>query len=111
MDTYFKNWDEISVNGATVPFYKKNNFIGFDSSSCTPPGPMVNAVAGLNLLKDKNTKLIMINHKFPVGLIAKIEQIYKYEKEDLQNGFVKLTFTINENSKNHTLDINPVCKG
>lgn len=111
MNTYFKDWNEFNAEGATVPFYKKDSFIGFDSSSCTPPGPMVNATVALNFIKDKNTKVIMINHKFPAGLIPKIEQDYNYEKEELENGFVKIIFSLKDGKTPKTLDTNQICKG
>ncbi|ASM35408.1 Uncharacterised protein [Campylobacter sputorum subsp. bubulus] len=115
MSENFKDWNLIEVFGSNVDFYEKIEngirFIGFDSTALTPPGPMVNAMAGLNLIKDKFTKLIMINHKFPVGLIPKISYEFDYEKEDLKSGFVKIIFSLKEGVTPKTYDINQVCHG
>ena len=39
-----EGWERFCAQGASVDFYKKDGWISFDSSSCTPPGPMVNAM-------------------------------------------------------------------
>ncbi|NLY03436.1 MAG: hypothetical protein GXZ15_01120 [Campylobacter sp.] len=115
MNKYFQGWEEFEVDGATVAFYKKTTqkelFIGFDSSSCTPPGPMVNAMVAFNFVTDKNTKVVMINHKFPAGLIPKIESQFDYEQEDLEDSLVKLTFTLKSGVKPKQFDTNQVCHG
>jgi len=86
---------EIQVEGATVPFYEykdeEGRVIEFDSSKCGPPEPMVNAMTALKFI-DKDTRVIMINHKMPMGLLNKIEENYDIEKEELSDGNVKLTF-------------------
>ncbi|BCD68892.1 hypothetical protein [Nitratiruptor sp. YY09-18] len=88
---------KVEVPGATVDFYKFQKdgvtYYAFDTSRCGPPEPMVNAMAGLKLVKDPNTKLIMINHKMPMGLLNKIEQNYDIEKEELPDGRVQLLFS------------------
>lgn len=108
MKNYFEGWEQFELDGATVSFYKKSEngtiFIGFDSSSCTPPGPMVNASVALNLVKDKNTKVVMINHKFPVGLIPKIEDMFDYTNENLEDGKVKLVFSLKDEAKYERID-------
>ena len=87
---------ELEVMGATVPFYtytvEETQFFEFDTSKCGPPDPMVNAMAGLKLIDTANKKLVMINHKFPGGLIGKIGENYSNEREDLENGNVKIVF-------------------
>ena len=88
---------EISVEGATVPFYEYKDengerVIEFDTSRCGPPEPMVNAMSALKLI-DPHTKVVMINHKMPMGLLNKIEENYNIDKENLADGNVKLTFT------------------
>ena len=86
----------LEVEGATVPFYTykmgETQFIEFDTSKCGPPEPMVNAMAGLKLV-DENTKLAMINHKKPGGLLNKIGENYEIESEKLEDGRVKLLFS------------------
>jgi hypothetical protein len=91
-----QNAQKVDVDGATVDFYSwkegDTTYYAFDTSRCGPPEPMVNAMAGLKLVKDPNTKLVMINHKMPMGLLNKIEQNYQIAKEELPDGRVKLVF-------------------
>ena len=88
---------ELNVEGATVPFYEykvgETQIIEFDSSKCGPPEPMVNAMTALNFIKDENTKVIMINHKMPMGLFGKIEQNFDIQKADLPDGNAKMVFS------------------
>ena len=86
----------VEVEGATVEFkrFEKDGitYYAFDTSRCGPPEPMVNAMAGLKLVKDPTIKLVMINHKLPMGLLNKIEENYEIEKETLPDGRVELVF-------------------
>ncbi|WP_281950721.1 hypothetical protein [Nitrosophilus kaiyonis] len=95
-----ENAQKVEVEGATVDFYKFEKdgitYYAFDTSRCGPPEPMVNAMAGLKLVKSPNVKLIMINHKMPMGLLNKIEENFNIEKEDLPDGNVKLVFSYKE---------------
>jgi len=88
---------EIEVAGATVPFFtytiEETQYFEFDTSKCGPPDPMVNAMAGLKLIDSENKKLVMINHKFPGGLMSKIGDNFEYEKEELEDGLVKVIFS------------------
>ena len=88
--------EALEVEGATVPFYAyrmgETQFVEFDTSKCGPPEPMVNAMAGLKLVNE-NTKLAMINHKKPGGLLNKIGENYDIESEKLEDGRVKLIFS------------------
>lgn len=112
---FFDGYTEFSANGASVKFYKKVEngitMIGFDSRSCVPPEPMVNAMVALNLIKDKNTKVIMINHKYPVGLIPKVEKSFDIKRENLDGDQVKLTFTLKDNASVKEFDIAQICHG
>ncbi len=87
----------IEVEGATVPFFTykegEDQIIEFDTSKCGPPDPMVNAMAGLKLLDGPGKKVVMINHKSPGGLLAKIGENYDIEEEKLDDGRVKLIFS------------------
>jgi len=91
------NKEEIEVAGATVPFFTytlgEDQVFEFDTSKCGPPDPMVNAMAGLKLIDSSSKKLIMINHKSPGGLLAKIGDNYDIQSEDLDDGRVKLVFS------------------
>jgi uncharacterized protein (DUF2249 family) len=87
---------EITLEGATIPFYKDTIegivTYSFDSSRCGHPEPMINAMVGLQNIKD-NEKLIMINHKAPAGLFPKVENDFNYEVIELENGTFQITFS------------------
>jgi len=91
------NKEAIEVEGANVPFFTytlgEDQIFEFDTSKCGPPDPMVNAMAGLKLLDAPNKKVVMINHKSPGGLLAKIGENYDIEEQKLDDGRVKLTFS------------------
>ncbi|ABK82844.1 hypothetical protein CSG_2050 [Campylobacter fetus subsp. venerealis str. 84-112] len=112
---YFENWQKIKADGASLDFYKKTEnqteLIGFDSSRCIPPEPMVNAVIALNFIKDKNIKVVMINHKFPAGLIPKIEDKFDYTSESLEDGNVRLIFSLKDGAQSSLLDTKCECHG
>lgn len=105
---------KIDVMGATVDFYKYMqdgvSVYQFDTSKCSPPDPMVNAMAGLQLL-DENSKLEMINHKSPGGLFPKVEDEFDYIVENIENGFVKVTFTRKSLTSNSTDFSSTSCSG
>jgi len=88
---------ELEVLGATVPFFtytvEETQYFEFDTSKCGPPDPMVNAMAGLKLVDSANKKLVMLNHKFPGGLIGKIGENYDHTKETLEDGRIKILFS------------------
>ena len=104
-----KNANKIDVENSTVTFYKYESNYYFDSSLTAIPEPMINAVAGLQLL-NKNEELIMINHKIPMGLFPRIEGLFVYEIEELYDGNVKIVFTKKEKAVSK-LDIDTTCKG
>lgn len=89
--------EQFSVDGATVPFYRytinDTLYIEFDTSKCGPPEPMVNAMTALELIKDSSTKVVMINHKMPMGLFDKIGKNFEIADEKLPDGTVKLVFS------------------
>jgi hypothetical protein len=91
------NKEAIEVEGANVPFFTytlgEDQIFEFDTSKCGPPDPMVNAMAGLKLLDAPNKKVVMINHKSPGGLLAKIGENYDIAEEKLEDGRVKLVFS------------------
>ena len=92
--------EKIEVAGATVDFYKYIQdgieYYEFDTSRCGPPEPMVNAMAGLKLIDSPNKKLVMINHKKPMGLLDKIGENFNIEDEKMNDGRVKLIFSYKE---------------
>lgn len=89
--------EQIEVTGATEPFYtyEENGitYYEFDTSLCTPPAPMVNAMCGLKLIDSMDKKLVMINHKKPMGLLPKIEADFTWTDEELGEEKVKLVFS------------------
>jgi hypothetical protein len=89
--------EPIEVMGATVPFFtytiEETQYYEFDTSKCGPPDPMVNAMAGLKLIDGPNKKLVMINHKKPMGLLEKISENFDIVDETLNDGRVKLVFS------------------
>jgi len=105
---------EINIDGATVPFYEYNTDEGrvveFDTSKCGPPEPMVNAMLALKFV-DKVTKVIMINHKKPMGLLAKVSQNYDIVEKDLSDGLVSLTFSYIEGKSEATDHSQNSCGG
>ena len=109
------NKEQIEVTGATEPFFTYEidgiTYYEFDSSLCTPPGPMVNAMSGLQLIDSPNKKLVMINMKKPMGLLPKIENDFSWEVEDLEDGKVKLTFSLKHEGKTSTDFESTSCKG
>jgi hypothetical protein len=86
------NAKQIEVLNATLTFFEDENYYYFDSSLTAPPEPMINALAGLKFLNG-NKKLVMINHKIPMGLFPKIEEYFDYEIQELEDGNVKVVFT------------------
>lgn len=91
------NAETIEVENATVPFVhfmeEDTHYFGFDTSECVPPEPMVNAMVALEKLTNAHTKVIMINHRSPAGLLAKVEPFYAIEATEIGEGKVKLVFS------------------
>ena len=89
-----ENSSVVSIENATVEF--KKGKIGtittyqFDTSK--GGHPMVNAMAGLAVLKD-DEQLIMLNHCAPTGLFPKIEDEFDYAHQELPNGLTQIVFT------------------
>ncbi len=98
---------KIEVTGATVDFFELAkdgvSTYYFDSSKCGPPDPMVNAMSGLKLIKNTNNTLVMINHKAPGGLFAKLDADIAHTVEEVE-GFMKITFTNVDAGVNSDLD-------
>ncbi len=107
--------EKVEVAGATVDFYRYKDgdveVYEFDTSRCGPPEPMVNAMAGLKLIDSPNKKLIMINHKKPMGLLDKIGENFNISEEKLDDGRVKLEFTYKEGASNKANLDDTSCSG
>ena len=97
--------EEIKVEGQTVPYYKykigDTTYIEFDTSRCGPPEPMVNAMLALQQIKDDKTKVKMINHKKPMGLLPKIEGEFDFVDKEV-DGKTILIFTKKADPKSKT---------
>lgn len=104
-----KNAKRIEIENTTVDFFEDEHFYYFDTSLTAIPEPMVNAFAGLKLL-DGSKKLVMINHKVPMGLFPKIEEFFDYEIEEFDDGNVKVIFSKKSNCDNQ-LDFDTNCQG
>lgn len=103
-----KSAKKIDVKNATVDFFEDENYYYFDTSLTGAPEPMINALAGLKLL-DGSKKLIMYNHKIPLGLFPKIEDYFDFKVEEFED-FVKITFSKKIESK-IDIDFDTNCKG
>lgn len=91
---------KIDVEGSTVDFYTfiqdDTTYFGFDTSRCGPPDPMVNAVAGLKLIDAPNKRLLMINHKMPMGLFDKIAGDFDNISSIREDGLAIVIFSFKE---------------
>lgn len=108
------NAKKIEVDGATVDFftYEENDLIYyiFDTSACTPPDPMVNAMMGLQLLDDTKKRLVMINHSVPNALFVKISHNFDYEINSVE-GEIKIEFKYKEGTALETDFEDNQCNG
>ncbi len=106
---------KIEVEGATVDFYKLEkdgqSTYYFDTSREGPPHPMVNAMSGLKLIKGTNDTLVMINHKMPGGLFAKLEDDVRHFSEELSDGLAKVVFTYNPDAQSESDLTQTSCSG
>jgi hypothetical protein len=75
-----------------------------------PPEPMVNAMIGLSMV-DANTKLLMVNHKKPGGLLNKVGENYDYEAIDKADGCIQLLFSYKQGKSEEADLSNNKCDG
>lgn len=72
----------VDIEGATLPFFRHQDgehaVIEFDSTGCSCPIPMVNAMAGLSRIAASGETLHMINGFEPEGLYARIEGFFTW---------------------------------
>jgi len=89
-----ENVESIVVPNATVEFVKGKigDIVTYQFSTVEGGHPMVNAMAGLAILKD-GEQLIMLNHCAPMGLFPKIEAEFDYTYSDLPNGHTQVVFS------------------
>ena len=86
----------VDIPRTTLDFYRyeENGLVmyEFDATACTPPEPMVNAIVGLNMLKDENDRLIGLFFHEPFPLYERISSDFSYESQELESGDFKITF-------------------
>ena len=107
-----ENTTQIEVANATVPFTKGTmgpiTTYMFDT---TKGGhPMVNAMAGLAVLKD-DEQLVMINHCPPSGLYPKITDEFDFIDQELENGATQIVFTRKKDASTSTDFSSTSCGG
>ncbi len=87
-----KDAKKIDIKNSTVDFFQfeKDGLIYyyFDTSMCTPPHPMVNALVALQLLDSENKRVLMKNHQRPMGLFPKIEENFDYKIISLDDDYL-----------------------
>ena len=109
-----KDAKKIEVEASTVDFFEyiKDGltYYYFDTSNYGPPEPMVNAMAGLQLI-NKNSRLVMVNHTPPMGLFPKIQHNYTYDIDELDDGKHMVTFSYKEGSSPQTDFTQNTCAG
>lgn len=96
MVTIPNNALKIEVEGSTVDFvvFEDDGLMcyAFDTSRCPPPEPMVNAMAGLRLIDAPEKRLIMINHKMPMGLFDKMQDDFEIDSCIREDGLAEVVF-------------------
>ncbi len=107
--------EPIEIEGATVPFFTYNDgetqVYEFDTSKCGPPDPMVNAMSGLAKVVSPKQKLVMFNHKKPMGLLNKIGENFNIADEEMPDGRVKITFTYKDGETEKAILNDASCEG
>ena len=90
----------VEVTGATLPFhtYEKDGltFFEFDATECNPPGPMINTIKGLSLIKSYNDRLVGIFFHEPFPLYERIPFTFTHEATELENGDYKVIFKLQQ---------------
>lgn len=97
-----KNAKKVELENATVEFYefKQNEieYLYFDTSLCSVPEPMINALLGLKQIANTNKKLLMLNHCIPNGLFPKIDKNFNFIIEEYEDIF-KIEFSNKKEGK------------
>lgn len=105
---------KIEIENSTVDFFTYIEdgltYYYFDTSMCGPPEPMVNAMLGLQLLKNATDRLVMVNHTAPNGLFPKIESNFGFEVSEVQDK-IKVVFNYKINSESKTDFSDNRCSG
>lgn len=87
----------VDIAGASLPFFQYRRgdatFIEFDSTGCSCPIPMVNAMAGLKYVATHGGTLHMLNGFEPQGLYARIEGYFTWVVSREGEKQVRILFT------------------
>lgn len=96
---------KMALEDSSVEFYNftlnEVEYFYFDTSLCSAPEPMVNALLGLQLLKKKKQRLIMVNHQAPGGLFPRIAEDFTYDILTLDTG-VQVVFALKNDLSQNT---------
>ena len=94
MNLELQNAQNIDVANATVEFLKGTigDITTYKFSTVEGGHPMVNAMAGLAVLKE-GEQLTMLNHCAPIGLFPKVENEFDYTYSDLPSGLTQVVFS------------------
>ena len=88
----------IAVPRTTLDIYKFKEdgltYYEFDASMCQPPEPMMNTVVCLNLLKDKNDRLIVTFFHEPSPLYDKLRGKFSHKATELDSGDFRIVFKL-----------------
>ncbi len=105
---------KMALEDSSVEFYNfiinELEYFYFDTSLCSAPEPMVNALLGLQLLKNKTQRLIMVNHQAPGGLFPRIAEDFTYDILTLDTG-VQVIFALKDELSKNTDFTNNSCAG
>jgi len=86
----------VKIPRATLDFYTYEedglNYYEFDASECSTPEPMVNAMAGLSMLQNKNDRLVGKFFHKPMPLLNRISEYFTYETHELESGDFRIVF-------------------
>ena len=94
------NKELVVVPMATLDFFKYEEngltYYEFNATECSPPEPMVNTMHGLNMIRDKNDRLVGMFFHEPTPLYAKIGARFSHEATELESGDFRITFKLAE---------------
>ncbi|QFR49167.1 hypothetical protein FJR48_05280 [Sulfurimonas lithotrophica] len=90
--------EKIVIPRGSLDFYKYEKdgliYYEFNATRCSPPEPMVNAIAGLSMLKEKNERLVGFFFHVPSPLFGRIGNEFVYEIDEMDNGDVRVEFQL-----------------
>jgi len=86
----------VKIPRTTLDFYRYEKdgliFYEFDATKSLAPEPMMNAMVGLEMIKNKNERLVGIFFHQPMPLLQRIEAYFSYEAKELENGDFSIVF-------------------